>query len=325
MVTQIIYKSVYYGGSEVIESSELLSLNRTLLKIKLRISEYSTLNLNGTYIPTPSDSAFLAKDISLLSSVVNVTYTDKNNKITNLGEFKIEFPSYEFVRLSDNKGEIFLYFYLPITKQFFEMLRINWTKGKMNINIKKSFGFLPDNNNLMNSIILKGEGMNICYKKPNGDIVTDFPLEEDTLEKLASLYPLKPSLDGVFQNDLDNIYEYLRKNDIESATITLRNLIMNKLTVLDKSKPGGKQRFIDPKITDNKLVNYDEDLRVFLKERIEENVQKILDNNLEILHKFVKDDKIRREPIPSLLFFVYNNIINLLEFLEIDEILKEGV
>lgn len=302
-----VCSGLQYGGSTLEQSSDI-SISK-LLKIKINI-------MKGSCISNPNQGNAVNFNLhrGLVFGRLYVAYKDKVGKVWNLGFYPAE------VSTLDPEG---FFLAIPMTEELRSLILGNWTKGSFNVAVQEGDIFAGSmNGTTPQSLAVVDIPINsrVIDPKPKIPNDNDIKIEETILEEIAAMdfEPIKAEED--IKRQLDLFLKLFRSNKLEDSALTLRNLVMNTLIPLDKSKPEGQQRPLKESLYKTKLDLYDDEERKRIEDLIKKSVQEILEINLSVLHKYIKDSKIIEIPDPDIILYIYKNIVNILEFLEVVEI-----
>ena len=237
----------------------------------------------------------------------------RNSKIEKYKNFVLELPIN--ANHIDNSGDIILYVDIPLTIELKHEI-ISTKENAFQIYVagdKPAFILTTKkmNNNSDLQVIKIPEQYSdavVIAHNLDGSPCNYIKITDNIRSLISESLLNKNCIKGELSKKFNEISQSIKNNNYETTIIMLRTFIMNDLTEIDKSKPKGGQRVIKKRIIDSLLKNYDGDVSNY--------VNKILNDNLSILHKYVKDEKIIGSPNPQITIYVYNNIKNFLELIE---------
>lgn len=140
---------------------------------------------------------------------------------------------------------------------------------------------------------------------------TNIVFEEDTLESIIKIDLDIVEQSGELWEKMDAVKKELAKNHTSEAALLLRTLVMNHLTKFYVTRENGKKRFIKDSLKESKLAQYDE-IELEVQEKLLDEINAMVQLNLDVLHKFVKDEKIIKIPDSATISLVYSNLITYL-------------
>ncbi len=299
-----------YAGSDIVPMSSI-SRSRNL-RIKVEIAR-DKCTAPYEYWKIPDNWSFSRIFVFGRSKI---TFVEEGDKYLDLGFFDLP---------SDGGWDYGFYVDLPLTPEIRDLIFKSGTKGSLMIDFLGPGVIIgaPIINSLFSSMIFYVPPIShVIHPKPDPAAREDrkIRLEDEIIEKIYKIDIAQEQIKGETYRFLQDITSYIKRGQTEEAAIALRNFLMNDLTEIDKNKPQGERRRVKKSILDAKLERYEDQAKQNVEKMIETHIQKIIDQNLDILHRYVKDQKVIEIPDLSTIMYVYRNIQSLIRYFDLGDV-----
>ncbi|MDE1838135.1 MAG: hypothetical protein KGJ23_16170 [Euryarchaeota archaeon] len=310
-----VIDSTFFVGSKIlftqatVESPEwVVPWAYPNLMLHLRLESETLRNKLTSEKPRPWATAPVAG--ATVSGLVGVTFQGKSGRKSEVGVFPLETPALYGLRLA-----------IPLTPSVVRLLVESWTKGRLLLTPKSAIVALSPHQGTDAGIHLWEvplTGQAILYVKTDHRETPEIAIEESVLEEIQSkVVPVVSNQDDLHKK-LQDARELLLKGKTRDATLQLRILIMNHLTIPSPPvESGGKPgpRMLREEVRKSILRGF-EGHALEIREDNARSIKEILASTLDILHRYSKTEGLESVPYPDIVEYVYNNIVAVIHLLE---------
>jgi hypothetical protein len=295
-------QKLYFNSATFERTQGLLGKGEPRLIMRLEadkatLTDMSTGKPYTERLPVPFQGAAVAGSFL-------VTFVDKQSQAHSVGVVTPDSPNLDtLLRVS-----------IPLDPQLVRFMTESWTKGRFTLQLQSSI--VTTNVDLLQQhavgiVEFPRQVPFVQFRRPDTSEVQDISIDEVVLEAVRDGVIITVPKEGLYSEHLVSIRDHLVRGKTQKATTLLRDFIMNQLTTTAGSgQPRAFREEVKKRLT-GQLSGHALQVRQENIQHLEEEMR----SALQILHQFVKDDKMIDEPDPMLVEYVFRNVASLVDLL----------